>query len=77
LKSELFENQNRSIARADAGVLRRSLAKRMVPWPAAISTSGGSLAEFTRRSVFAIAHWSNEAMRFAGASTKPSRLLAR
>jgi hypothetical protein len=31
--------------------------------PAAISTSGGRLAAFTRRFVLAIAHLSNEAMR--------------
>jgi hypothetical protein len=31
--------------------------------PALISTSGGRLASFTRRLVFAIAHLSNEAMR--------------
>jgi hypothetical protein len=38
--------------------------------PAAISTSGGRLAAFTRRLVFAIAHLSNDAIRVASASTK-------
>src|SRR6202171_3795041 len=40
--------------------------------PAAISTSGGRLAAFTRRFVLAIAHLSNEAIRVASASTKSS-----
>src|SRR2546430_5096390 len=40
--------------------------------PAAISTSGGRLAAFTRRFVLVLAHLSNEAMRVASASTKSS-----
>ena len=40
--------------------------------PAAISTSGVRLAAFTSRFVFEIAHLSNEAIRVASASTKPS-----
>ena len=40
--------------------------------PAAISTSAGKLAAFTRRFVFEIAHLSNELIRVASASTNPS-----
>ena len=40
--------------------------------PAAISTSCGRLAAFTRRFVFTIAHLSKDAMRVANASTNQS-----
>jgi hypothetical protein len=43
-----------------------------VSQPAAISTSGGRLAAFTSRFVFAIAHLSNDAIRVASPSTKLS-----
>src|SRR4029453_9712025 len=50
----------------------RAIEAMQASQPAAISTSGGKLASLTRRLVFAIAHLSNEAIRVASASTKPS-----
>jgi hypothetical protein len=54
LKSELFENQIDPSRAPTPGFYAEVLAKRMVPQPAAISTSGGRLVAFTRRLVLAI-----------------------